>query len=85
MKGVGHLAPPDSQKRQMTDTLAFTCRGPYSNPDVGKAAAVFSPFLQKDPEGLRRTVTYLSLLSKWQDLTSNPVLLVESNSVLFLL
>lgn len=63
--------------------VAFACRGPYNNPDVGKAAAVFSPFSEKAPEGQRRTVTYLSLLSKWKDWTSNPVLLVESKPVLF--
>lgn len=34
--------------------VAFTCRGPYNNPAAGKAAAVFSPFLEKEPEGQRR-------------------------------
>lgn len=63
--------------------MAFACCGPYNNLDVGKAAAVFSPFSEKSPAGQTRTVTYLSWLSKRQAWTSNPILLVESKPVLF--
>lgn len=30
--------------------MAFACHGPYNNPDVGKAAVVFSPFSEKAPK-----------------------------------